>query len=743
MAELYPLPLSTLLKRIYREAARQGSIFDLPKDKWYRGDPALDTSTLFHGMRAGTPFGPAAGPQDQLVQNIVLAWLGGARIVELKTIQIMDELKIPRPCINATNIGFNVEFSQELKLEASLEEYVKASMVLQILDAEDVLEIGDRRRTQNPLVLDMSVGYDLAGISGPRVRGIIDQLMNAAPVIDRLRKDIPEEYAAYRDFNFNPHIANSITLSTFHGCPKDEIEKIVRYFIIELGVHSIIKLNPTQLGREKLEHLLHDVMGYTHLEVNPKAYTSGLALEEAVEIVNRLEPLARERGLGLGVKFSNTLETINKWEFFTDPVMYMSGPPLHVIATALVGEFRKLTGSRFPITFSAGIDNKNFANAVALGLAPITVCTDLLKPQGYGRASAYLTRFEEAMKKSGVANTPDFIIKSRGHGSAAVRTTVDRLKEFFTNNGALTPKIGEGLGSLAADLEADLAQPATNLAAVLDRHESLFEGQENFLAREWGGVALPASINTANPAATVHWALAREAALLNTPGIVEETAADPRYRYAQNSAAPKKIGSFLYLFDCISCDKCVPVCPNDANFIYDIEPVEQPYRDLVVTPKGVLPGEAGVFKVNRTHQIACYTDFCNECGNCDIFCPEDGGPFVQKPKLFGSHATWTKHRDKDGFFVSRENGADRVWGRIQGNEYYLEIHAGHQKAVFHDGRVQAEIDRETDKVISAATMAAAVPVGHVLSMKQYRQLDLIRTGVLNPSRVNFVNAAVR
>ena len=89
----------------------------------------------FHGHRAATPLGPAAGPHGQLAQNIALSWLGGSRIIELKTVQILDELKIPRPCIDAANVGYNVEWSQELRLEQSLREYVRAAMLLEILKA--------------------------------------------------------------------------------------------------------------------------------------------------------------------------------------------------------------------------------------------------------------------------------------------------------------------------------------------------------------------------------------------------------------------------------------------------------------------------------------------------------------------------------------------------------------------------------------------------------------------------------
>ena len=143
MPDLVPAPLSNLLKRAYHEPKVQQTIFDLPLKDMYRGSSTVDLSVSFHGLPAGTPLGPAAGPQDQLAQNIVLAWLGGSRIIELKTVQILDELVINRPCIDATNIGFNIEWSQELKLHETLQEYVKASMILDILREENALGIPD------------------------------------------------------------------------------------------------------------------------------------------------------------------------------------------------------------------------------------------------------------------------------------------------------------------------------------------------------------------------------------------------------------------------------------------------------------------------------------------------------------------------------------------------------------------------------------------------------------------------
>lgn len=109
MAHLVPYPLERLASRLLTELAGQGPVLDLPRAKIVKGPGGRDWSTTLHGHRVATPLGPAAGPHTQLAQNIVLGYLGGCRIFELKTVQIMDELVIPRPCIDARTVGFNVE----------------------------------------------------------------------------------------------------------------------------------------------------------------------------------------------------------------------------------------------------------------------------------------------------------------------------------------------------------------------------------------------------------------------------------------------------------------------------------------------------------------------------------------------------------------------------------------------------------------------------------------------------------
>ncbi len=667
MPDLVPIPLSTLLKRAYYEPARQQSIYDLPLKEMYRGIPGADLAVRFHDLPAGTPVGPAAGPHDQMAQNIVLAWLAGARIIELKTVQVLDELVINRPCIDATNVGFNIEWSQELKLQQSLHEYVKASMIIEILRAENALGVADVSALPEHFfdtVFDMSVGYDLKGIQSEAVTGFIRSMKDARSVVDELRAEIPSEYSKYQAFPFRTQLVKTATLSTFHGCPKDEIERICRYLIDDLGLHTIIKLNPVQIGKARLDELLHDRLGYTHLEVNEKAYQTGLSLPEAVELVQRLEPVARKRGVNVGVKFSNTLEVRNTLGHMPDELMYLSGQPLHVIAMTLVEEWRAAVGTRYPVSFAAGIDRRNFANAVACGLVPVTVCTDLLRPRGYGRMSGYLAELGAAMARLSAATVDEYVMRARP---------------------------GDAVGMDAAVMR-------------------------------------------------------------NTTAIAGETRLDPRYAWAQNTKSPNKIDSHLSCFDCISCDKCLPVCPNDANFVFPTAPKQFAYRDYVLTRGTLLPGESHLFALAQDHQVANYADACNECGNCDVFCPEHGGPFIAKPGFFGTRDSWAARPGHDGFFVETHDGAARIEGRIEGRVYALALDRQGDRMTFDDGAVELSVRLSNRELVGwkALDPVAAQPdpshaplrrsPDHVVTMAYAYRMQALLEGVLDPRRVNFVNA---
>ena len=744
MAELIPLPLDRLARRALLEYEREGKIFDLPKAKFFRGDPALDTSVHFHGRRAATPVGPAAGPHDQLVQNIVLAWLAGARIIELKTVQVLDELQIPRPCIDATNVGYNVEWSQELKLEASLREYVGAAMLIEILKAAGVPGEGTPPAKLETL-FDMSVGYGLEGIRSERVTGWIRSMMDATRIVDELRGRLTGPLARYRDLPFPTRLSDAITLSTFHGCPAGEIEGIVTYLLADVGVDVCVKLNPTLLGRDEVDRLLHDVMGYHDVRTTAEAFNKDLRFDDALAMLPRLAAVARSLGRRFAIKCSNTLVVQNHRRVFADEVMYLSGPPLHVITMNLVKRLRDRLGAAMPVSFSAGLDAHNVAGAVAMDLVPATVCTDLLRPGGYGRLPRYVANLEARMRELGVARVPDFILRHAGQAGAAVQEVVaacaaathaasgelesgpaERANRWMHEH--LAPQLAAW-----AAAEGGGAEPLDGLCA------RLAEAFERDLAPTLPpAVAAPCRSRLA----ALERALVSAASLLNTAAIVERTTADPRYRWETNQGVPRKIGSKLWLYDCINCDKCVPDCPNDANFVYEGRAMKVQFQDVEIDAKGrwrTLPGEEQ-FAVGKAHQLANYADFCNDCGNCDVFCPEDGGPQVEKPRFFGSLESYRKSASRNGFFLEGADGRRTILGTIEGRPYRLELDAPGGRAVFHDGVAVTEIALEGNTVVACRLAEGAPPPNlHRVEMARYLTLRHLAEAVADPRRVNFVN----
>jgi putative selenate reductase len=657
VSELVPMTLSQLLRRALAESESCQAIYDLPKSKWYRPKPELDLGVEFHGERAATPLGPAAGPQSQLAQNIVLSWLGGSRIIELKTVQVLDELQISRPCIDAHNVGYNIEWSQELRVQQSLEEYAKAWFLLRILH-----KAGPTSGLCNDLsdtLFDLSVGYDLAGIRSPKVTDFIAGMGDASKVIDGLRGELRGDLARFRDMEVDPCMSNCVTLSTFHGCPADEIESICNYLLAELGVHVVVKMNPTLLGYDKVCSILHDELGYDEIQPIEEEFRNDLQWDQALGMMNRLSQVAQEHGRTLGAKFTNTLVVKNHRSFFSanEDRMYLSGQPLFPISMSLAYEFRKAMGAHFPISFSAGIDGKNFADAVACGLTPITTCTDLLRPGGYGRLFKYIRNLEKKMAKVEASNIDEYILRTEGATAAGIESR-------------------------------------------------------------------------------------DEASLHNMGRVVERVRSDPRYAQKKNASIPRKIGSSLVVFDCVSCDKCVPVCPNNANFSFRVKPTSSFCEDAFVKDDGSIGRQPSIpFQIEREYQIGNYADFCNDCGNCDVFCPEDGGPYVEKPRFFGSRETFEAHKHHGSFYIERSEDLVRAWALIDGTNYELQLRQQARKARFTDGKLDLVLDSETGVIESAKkTPDVDLPTGHTLSTHPARTILAIVRGVLDGSRPNPVNS---
>ena len=672
MAELRPIPFAELLERVLVEPARQESLFDLPLRKIWRPRADLDLSVDVHGHRAQSPVGPAAGPHAQLAQNIVLAWAAGSRIIELKTVQVLDELTIPRPCIDAATIGYNVEWSQELRLAESLREYVAGWMLVRILRELDPLGLGAAAALSEP-VFELSVGYDLKGLQSVQMHNYLLQAQNVGTLVDELRAQIPEQHKRLRDLDFRSDLVRCVTLSTFHGCPPEEIEAIARYLIDDVGVDVIVKLNPTLLGYDEVLYLLHDRMGYHDLSPKRSAFEGDLKWQEAIALGWRMQEAAARRGRSFGVKMTNTLVVENHKRWLPGDEMYLSGPPLHVLAMHCVERWRAAFGGAVPLSFSGGIDQHNVVDAVACDLVPVTTCTDLLRPGGYGRLGKYLENLEEAMAACGARDRDELVCKRFGKEDEAARLVDGELEE-------------QGARVDAAERRARVVR----MAGVLNSHE-----------------------------------------------VAARVTGDPRYAAGKNGKPPRKVGSSLVLLDCLSCDKCVPVCPNDANFSIDTPPEELGYEDVVVDAAGGVTREAGgLWTVKKAQQWANFADACNECGNCDVFCPEDGGPYVMKARYFGSRASFDASPGHDGLWIERAAGELQVHARVAGKPCAMRTSG--DEAIVDDGVVRVRYDRRRDAIVEA-TLVDGARGPHRLSGTVYLTLRTLLRAVLDPQRVNAVS----
>ena len=439
-------PFDVLLNWILKEFEENQSIFGIHKSLFYTpkgaGTEAGPYATEMFGHHLATPIGPAAGPHTQLTQNIVCAWLSGGRFIELKTVQIMDELEIPRPCIDMEDEGYNVEWSQELKLEQSADEYVKAWVLIHILRRL----LGFEDQTPFGTIFNMSVGYNLEGIQTPPMQRFMDRLEDASAEIAAIQETLRTHFPRFAGMQIPSRLTDSVTLSTMHGCPPDEIEQIAKYLLKERGFHTIVKLNPTLLGKDAVMRILHDDLGYRAIHIPDAVFEHDLQYGRAVELIKTLKQTSAEQGPAFGVKLSNTLAMANHRGALPGDEMYMSGRALYPITMNLFHKLAQEFDGNLNVSYSAGADALNVAGILACGARPVTVASDLLKPGGYSRFLQYLENLESAMTARGAASLDELARDKLANLERAAAEALGnpRYKKSYFPYGL--PKVKSGLG---------------------------------------------------------------------------------------------------------------------------------------------------------------------------------------------------------------------------------------------------------------------------------------------------------
>ena len=412
------LPMSELMARIVGEWKARSSVYDIPAALTRRVLELEARSPGFevNGLRIGLPIGPAAGPHTQIAPNLVAAWLAGSRVFELKTVQENDRLDIAKPCIDALDEGHNVEWSTELTLDEARAEYLRAWIAIHVLRAALSEKPG-------ALMFNMSVGYTLDGIKGARMDAFIEGMRSPAgtPVwVTALNEaaaavaspDFAEAFGAAGAARAKAIVGampaspiHSVTLSTMHGCPPDEIERIGAYLIEEKGFDTYVKLNPTLLGYDTVRSIL-DTTGWQRIQIKRPTFEHDLQFDAMLKLVASLRAKAKAKGRRFGIKMSNTLANVNDGGRMPGAERYMSGRALFSITTTLAARVAAAMPEPPAFSYCGGASAHNAFDCIAAGLGPLTVATDILKPGGYLRLESMASEAVRAIE-AGIPARPD------------------------------------------------------------------------------------------------------------------------------------------------------------------------------------------------------------------------------------------------------------------------------------------------------------------------------------------------
>lgn len=421
-----PIELKQLLQIIFTEFDNNKTIFGIPEELFFKPKSENPYKTNIFNQNIDTPIGVAAGPHSQMAQNIIGAWLMGSRYIELKTVQTLDDIDVAKPCIDMQDEGYNCEWSQELKIEQSFNEYLNAWIIIHLLHNK----FGFNGQVNT--IFNMSVGYNLEGILNDNVQWFFEKMSNCKNEIDTKIVKIKDIYPEIDKIEIPSKISDNITLSTMHGCPADEIESIASYLMSNKKLHTYVKLNPTLLGPEMLRDILNNKLNFRTI-VPDIAFEHDLKYPDAVSIIKTLQAVAKKENLQFGLKLTNTLESENNKDVFGTDVnmMYMSGRSLHALSINLANKLNKDLKGEIPFSFSAGADAFNVSNVLACGFKTVTVSSDLLKPGGYMRLNQYFEEIQTNLDTTKASNIHEFISKTATKENSII-AIAKNLSEYAT-----------------------------------------------------------------------------------------------------------------------------------------------------------------------------------------------------------------------------------------------------------------------------------------------------------------------
>jgi putative selenate reductase len=168
----------------------------------------------------------------------------------------------------------------------------------------------------------------------------------------------------------------------------------------------------------------------------------------------------------------------------------------------------------------------------------------------------------------------------------------------------------------------------------------------------------------------------------------------------------------------VLCDKCVEVCPNRANYSYQVTPVSWTVPHLAYRGGSVVALGNEPFVVRQERQIVHVHDLCNECGNCATFCVRDGRPYVEKPRLAVTKERFQRMQG-DAWYL--DGGC--LWRRTSGTLHRLSLTG--DGLLYSDSRVEARLSRQFRLLSATAKQAFTVSV----SLRAAAEMAVVMEGL--------------
>lgn len=352
---LRPLPMERLLEHVARELEMTSTAFSVSP-----GYRAVGSGTDLPFGRLDLPLGTAPGPHGLLAQNLLCAYVAGARLISLAPLGAA----VPEMTVGSDGICRWKPRAGAMSPRQAAAEAVKGSVLIQLLCRE--LGLGDSRG----FALTMALRADKAALEQPEIQEYLD-VMNDASQTGLWRDCIAAAKRAAGRFNnieradldgFDPHISSIARVELPESGDLSGIE-----YLLRRGVHVLVTAPACPpMGADFQPSDLKAAL-------NRPQTTLGAAFEQPLRT---LWTTAQACGVSLGVEVSEQIRLEGE-EMVSGPVF----APLLLRLAAEIGE----KCPEIPLHFGGGADQLNLARLAAQGFQTISACTALLKPGGYLR----------------------------------------------------------------------------------------------------------------------------------------------------------------------------------------------------------------------------------------------------------------------------------------------------------------------------------------------------------------------